>query len=473
MRRASLLLLSLLAANAFAGTGKVVIINTDAPGVGFNDPTPAAPVGGNNGTTIGQQRLNVFLAAAERWSTMLETAVDVRVQASFAPLRCTADDGVLGSAGATFWVENFEGAPRANTLYPIALANKLAGKDLDASSSDIQIKFNGNLGKPTCLAGQSWYYGFDGNEGSTGTDLFAVTLHEIAHGLGMAGPSGAIFDAFTFDLSAGRFWTQMSAAERNLSSTNNGNLVWDGPNVRSMLGRFLKPTTTMSVSEPQPVAREYELGFAAGFGAKAGTVSLSNRIVGAVDAAEPPGLDEAGQPLTAGTTFDGCSAPTNASELQGRIALVDRGRCKFFEKARNAQAAGAVALIVVDNRSACSPPPLGGEANDVTIPVVSITQKDGTAIRAQLTSGTVVQAALRSDATQLAGTRGGHLRLYAPCEFESGSSVHHWDVTASPNLLMEPSVNPDLLHGVDLTIYQLLDIGWTLPPRSGRPIGKR
>lgn len=31
----------------------VTIVNNNAPGVGFNDPTPAAPVGGNPGTTLG------------------------------------------------------------------------------------------------------------------------------------------------------------------------------------------------------------------------------------------------------------------------------------------------------------------------------------------------------------------------------------------------------------------------------------
>ena len=29
------------------------VTSRDAPGVGFNDPTPVAPVGGNPGTTIG------------------------------------------------------------------------------------------------------------------------------------------------------------------------------------------------------------------------------------------------------------------------------------------------------------------------------------------------------------------------------------------------------------------------------------
>lgn len=40
------------------------IINNDGPNEGFNDPTPVLPEGGNPGTTLGQQRLNVFNYAA-------------------------------------------------------------------------------------------------------------------------------------------------------------------------------------------------------------------------------------------------------------------------------------------------------------------------------------------------------------------------------------------------------------------------
>jgi hypothetical protein len=44
---------------------------------------------------------------------------------------------------------------------------------------------------------------------------------------------------------------------------------------------------------------------------------------------------------------------------------------------------------------------------------------------------------------------------------------------ASPNLLMEPDVNSDLLHGMDITMDQLIDMGWQSPPRTGRRFVKR
>jgi hypothetical protein len=49
--------------------------------------------------------------------------------------------------------------------------------------------------------------------------------------------------------------------------------------------------------------------------------------------------------------------------------------------------------------------------------------------------------------------------------------VSHWDVSATPNLLMEPAINPDLTDSVDLTSALFKDIGWlphtTSVPNSG------
>ena len=67
-----------LASSAAFAQGQIIIQNINAPGVGFNDPTPAAPVGGNNGATLGQQRLNVFEFAANIWEAVLQPKVDIK-----------------------------------------------------------------------------------------------------------------------------------------------------------------------------------------------------------------------------------------------------------------------------------------------------------------------------------------------------------------------------------------------------------
>src|SRR5213593_4602383 len=99
----------LVAGTAQAAT--IVIQNNNGPGVGFNDPTPRAPVGGNPGTTLGAQRLYIFQYAADIWSRVLPSNVTIVVQAQFAAQTCTATSAVLGSAGATTIHRDFAGAP--------------------------------------------------------------------------------------------------------------------------------------------------------------------------------------------------------------------------------------------------------------------------------------------------------------------------------------------------------------------------
>ena len=465
-----------LAFNASAGTGKIIIRNLDAKGVGFDDPTPVAPVGGNPGTTLGQQRLIVFQEAAKRWQNAIDTNVDIVIAATFAPIgTCTANEAVLGAAGALYWKHSFPGAPQQNVWYPAALANKLAGTDLDVRD-DIQARFNADVDKPECLSASNsdWYYGLDSNHGSD-VDLFVVVLHEIAHGLGFGGRGAefaenrpSVFETFMFDTVAGLRWNQMTVEQRRVSVTNTGNVVWDGPNVRDNIARFLTPVTTLTVTQPAAIARNYDIGQAA-FGPSVRTTALSGKVVQAVD----------GPDATSASTTDGCSALTNAGAVAGNIALIDRNSCTFVVKALNAQAAGATGVIIANmpaegRDELCYPPGMGGTSTEVRIPVLSLSTVDGNALKAQLTANAQVEGMLRVDPAQLSGaTREGHVRLYSPCTTEPGSSTYHWDTVASPNLLMEPSVSSDLAHGLDLTLSQMLDIGWTLPARSGRRILKR
>lgn len=466
MRRRLLLLTLVLASlPLFAGTGRILILNVDAPGVGFNDPTPATPVGGNDGVTLGQQRLNVFERAAYRWQNVLDTNVDVRIRSTFVPLTCDDNGVVLGSAQTLSWDANFPNAPLANTWYPAALANKLAGVDRLPSQEDMLLRFNSALDTPACLGDRSWYYGFDGNEGDDDA-LYSVVLHEIGHGLGFAGRSTidfvqgrpSIFDTHTFDLTAGLRWDQMTPPQREISSTNTRNLVWDGANVTRAAATLLQATTLLSVSAPAPIAKDYEIGTAS-FGPPANRGGLTGRAVPAQDAANTAGP----------SNTDGCTAFTNAAEVSGNIAVIDRGTCTFVEKALNAQTAGATGVIVVDNRKdTCMPPSLGGNDDLVTIPAISITQDDGALLKGQFAAAEV-RASLRLDPSRLAGaSQQGFVRLYAPCTFNAGSSVYHFDTTSSPNLLMEPFINADLLDTTDLTTYLLMDIGWTQPARTGR-----
>ena len=54
----------------------------------------------------------------------------------------------------------------------------------------------------------------------------------------------------------------------------------------------------------------------------------------------------------------------------------------------------------------------------------------------------------------------GHVRMYAPNPFESGSSVSHFDTVLSPNELMEPLLTPTSANFLTTSLLQ--DIGWKL-----------
>ncbi|MFZ6009678.1 MAG: hypothetical protein ACOYXT_04960, partial [Bacteroidota bacterium] len=113
-----------------------------------------------------------FQEAVDIWESLITSPVKIRVRAEWQPL----GTGVLGSAiwGSVF--RNFQGAQRANTWYPVALAEKIAGKDLNASTDpDIFANFNSEF---------NWYLGTDGSPSSGQYDFVTVVMHELGHGLG-------------------------------------------------------------------------------------------------------------------------------------------------------------------------------------------------------------------------------------------------------------------------------------------------
>ena len=78
---------------------KIVINNLNAPGIGFNETTPATPIGGNTGTTIGQQRLIAFTHAANIWGKTLTSDVPIVINAPFEPLSWAGGARGVGGAG--------------------------------------------------------------------------------------------------------------------------------------------------------------------------------------------------------------------------------------------------------------------------------------------------------------------------------------------------------------------------------------
>lgn len=449
------LALCLLAAAAPAAATTITVIPADGANEGFNDPTPVAPVGGNPGTTLGQQRLNVAQRAADIWASILDSDAPVFIISAFNPLPCTATAGTLAAAGATHVFRNSAGVEIPNVWYHAALADKLAGVDLNPNAFDLQVVFNIAVDNPVCLGARNFYYGFDNNNGGH-SDMLTTALHEVGHGLGFANFANEgtgtlfnggddIFNFYTFDVATNKFWNQMTNAERVASAINTNNVVWTGRHANEAAPDVLLPGTPLL--DVPGLDKRFRIGTAL-FGPALGSPGVTGELVVALDAADAAGP----------TTLDGCSPFTNAAAVAGNIALVNRGTCTFTAKALNAQAAGAVALVVIDNVVDTPPPQLGGADPAVTIPAARVGLANGNAIKAALP----LTATLGIDSTVLLGTQPetGLLLLNAPNPLQQGSSISHWDPIASRNLTMEPAINDDLTNDVDLTLEHFVDIGW-------------
>ena len=447
-----------------AANAHFTIVVTDGPAEGFNDPTPAAPVGGNPGVTKGQQRLIAFQFAADLWGAALDSNVEITIQASFDPLA----PNVLGAAGAAFSIRNFNdlaavGFPggNANTNYHGALADKRAGADIAAvlglgtAFPEVIAQFSSDF---------DFYLGLDNNHGAQ-IDLVVVLLHEFGHGLGFSSflsrttglTPGGVTDPFlnnTLDASTNTPFANLllppyTAADRLAAIRKVDQIVWTGANVANAV------PTTLSFGRPEldaptlPGIDGSRYGTAA-FGPPVPAAGITGLVVVAEDGV--------------GVSTDACEPLTPASALavNGRIALVDRGGCVFVIKVKTAQDAGAIAVLVADNVADNPPAGLAGVDPTITISSARVLQATGNAIKAV---GAPVPVTIGLNFGRRAGTDiADRPQLYASTPIAPGSTLNHWDPISFKNLLMEPSINPDLTHSLiaplDTTLAEMHDMGW-------------
>jgi hypothetical protein len=443
------------------------IINLNVAGVGFNDTTPASPVGGNPGTSLGEQRLIAFTYATNLWGASLSSAVPIRVRAQFTALPCTATTATLGNGAAIEVFRNFANAPFADTWYTKAEANSLATVDLDPTNADINASFNDDLGESGCLSGTPFYLGLDNNHGSS-IDFVTVAMHELAHGLGVqtntSSSTGSylngtpnIYDYFLHDDTTNKDWIQMTNAERAASAINFRHVTWTGPNVLAAAPAVLAwGYPRMTISAPESLAGVYEVGTAP-FGPALTRSGVSANVAVALDPSDVAGS----------STTDACSPISNPVDVAGHIAFVDDGHCAVTTKVKNAQDAGAVAVIVGAVTTGTTPPVMDGSDASIVIPTVSVSIAEGGAIKATRAAALDVAATLNVDNHRLAGANAsGQPLMYTPNPRITNATISHFDTGATPNLLMEPppytygDIGQSVFPPQDLTLALLRDIGW-------------
>lgn len=117
------------------------------------------------------------------------------------------------------------------------------------------------------------------------------------------------------------------------------------------------------VNSPGSIAGTYPSSGPSGFGPNIPGAGVNAQAVLVEDAEDDPN--------------DLCSAAINASEIQGNIALINRGNCTFVQKVLFAQDAGAEAVIVINNLPGDGFFDMGGNSSAINIPSVMISFEDG------------------------------------------------------------------------------------------------
>jgi aminopeptidase YwaD len=111
------------------------------------------------------------------------------------------------------------------------------------------------------------------------------------------------------------------------------------------------------------------------------------------------------------------------ASVAGRIALIQRGTITFTEKVQNAQAAGAIGVIIYNNAPGNVQAPLAAPS---TVPAVTISQEEGQALLAAAQTGTVtvrmsIEATITTNQSQnvLARVPGGDCRVLVGGHYDS------------------------------------------------------
>ncbi len=116
-----------------------------------------------------------FQYAIDIWKDLVYSPVTIHVKATWESL----DKDVLGSCSSSNFYTNFNSTQIWNCYYPVAVVEKMLGKEVNSGNYEIDASFNKDF--------TNWYFGTDGNTPTNKYDFVTTVLHEFAHGLGFNG----------------------------------------------------------------------------------------------------------------------------------------------------------------------------------------------------------------------------------------------------------------------------------------------
>ncbi len=164
---------------------------------------------------------------------------------------------------------------------------------------------------------------------------------------------------------------------------NNANFATPPDNYNPTMQMYLWTDDSpnyLTVNSPSDVSGPYS-SKPAGFGPAIPTSPITADLVLYDDNTEYP--------------IEACSPAVNGSALNGKIAVIRRGNCNFTVKVQNAENAGAVAVIMVNNVGG-APITMGGTDPGIGIPSLMVSMADGEALITKIQNGSTVNATIQN-----------------------------------------------------------------------------
>ena len=307
-------------------------------------------------------------ASIDVWSANFKSSVVVSVDASWGR---SSSWGVLGSARPGSFFSAFSGAPDPSLWYSSALANALAGKDLDKANPEIIIQVN---------SAAPWNTRGDGVPTSNEYDLQSVFLHEIGHGLGFLSNDaydpffglGSLdqptpFDAY-LQTSDGRRLADLPTPSKELGVALTSSLVWSGANaIKANGGVKPKMYTPARYESGSSTSHLDEATFS-----KAGVDSVMTPSLDPGEIFKEPGplllamMEDLRSKPPAGVATDLPQSPRNAQAFTG-----DSSALISFDPPTNLRTAQITEYIVKNVKT-------GTEKKTLTSPLLITGLKNGT-----------------------------------------------------------------------------------------------
>ena len=329
-------------------------------------------------------------AALDTWAANFKSPVDITVTATWGR---SANSDVLGSARPGSYFAGFIGAPDSTLWYPSALANALAGKDLDRDNAEIIIQVNSTA---------NWNERGDDKPRATEYDLQSVILHEVAHGLGFL--SADVYDKFfgygsidqptPFDAYIqtpdGRRLADMPTPSLELGKTLTAPLYWIGEYGKRANGDEKIKMYTPAIYEPgSSISHLDEATYS-----KSGPDAVMTPNLDAGEVFHQPGplllamMEDMRVKPPVGLAVSVPDAPRNVEALIGNQSAII-----IFDPPANARAAQVTAYTVKNLKTSLT-------VSGTSSPIVVTGLKNGTpysfAVSAQNSLGTSAEAVTKS-----------------------------------------------------------------------------